>query len=206
MVDMTINKSDKSNYIIDITNMGSYINIKYADGKEENDELMSEHNYNVYRRRMINQIKEYSNKYMNKLSWESFKIFLHRYVPIVLSLIGLYFGYNFDIHIIFKILLTIVLLVINGLNLLVNEIWTIVMSEDLDKVEAYMYYEKNIKNFMKDEINDEYLLPIEDIDKCNLTYNMVVEIGKTVEKFRTDHPDDDVELSLNYKKKEVKNG
>ena len=201
MLDMTSKIEDKSSFITDIDHINDSIVVNYADGSVSQDEPYILHNYNVYRRRMEQQVYDYAEKHLDKLGIESFKLFLHRYIPIVGSLIGLYYLYNIDISVIMKILITILVLLGNGLNYIINEIWTIVLSYDFDQTEAYLEYVHNIDKYVIRKIDeDSYILPIEDIGKHNLSLNQVKEIGETISSYRQKFGEDIEEIKLTYHK------
>ena len=81
--------------------------LTFADGHEEVMGPYSLHNMNFYRYRVQRQFYEFYDKYMNEMALESFKVCVKKFGSVALSLAGLFFMYNFDIHIIIKILLTL---------------------------------------------------------------------------------------------------
>ena len=47
---------------------------------------------------------------------------------------------------------------------------------------------------------DEFILPIEDIDNHDMSLNQVIGIKETIDEYKKNYGDDIMELSLSYKK------
>ena len=200
MIDMSSKKDNKSDYIIYLDRILDTTSVMYADGTTKSEDY-SKHNYNVYRHKLMNQVDMYSEKYISKLSKESFLLFLHKWSPIVASVIGMYFAYNCDISNVSKIVIGCILLAINGVNLLANELWCGILADKLDKVYAYQFYNKNSNTFInKDNMDFNFILPIEDIDNHDLTLNQLIEIKNTIENYKKEYEEDLEGISLSYKK------
>lgn len=200
MIDMSRKEDNKSDYIVYLDRILDNTSIMYADGEHSNEDY-SAHNYNVYRYKLLEQIEKYSEDYIDKLSKESFLLFLHKWTPIVGSIIGMFFAYNLDLSKVSKIILACVLLAFNDVNLLINEFWCGILADRLDKVESYQYYLKHKNTFIdKSGREDEFILPIEDIDNRDMSLNQVIGIKETIDEYKKNYGDDIMELSLSYKK------
>ena len=106
MLDMVMDEKNKKYFITDIEVRDGKIIITRAD-ESVTEEPYSGHNLGVYRMQMVRNAKEHINPYMDDLGKDSFLTFVKRYAAIIGGIVGLYFLYNFDIHIAMKLIITI---------------------------------------------------------------------------------------------------
>ena len=185
MVNMTLYDSEEEYYIIDIKNEDNRIMIYYADGHVEDMGPYSLHNFNFYRLRTERQFKEYYDKYMDEIGLESFKVCCKKYGSVILSLIGLFFLYNIDIHIIIKLLITIGVVCVEVFYYFLKHYDLLVIGQELDRIEALELYINNSGDFMiynEDEREDDYTLGIEDVWQNDLKKEEVSAIIKDAQE------------------------
>lgn len=185
MVNMTLYDEEESSYIIDIRKKDNEIVLTFADGHEEVMGPYSLHNMNFYRYRAQRQFYEFYDKYMNEMALESFKVCVKKFGSVALSLAGLFFMYNFDIHIIIKILLTLGVAALEVFYYFVKHYDLLVISQELNRVEALETYFNNSREFMvhnEDENEDDYVLGVEDVWQNDLRKEEVLSILEDVKK------------------------
>ena len=183
MLNMTMKESDKKYFITDIEVKDGKLIVTKADGTST-EEPFTAHNLGVYRMKMVQEAKEKIEPFMDNLAKDSFFVFVKRYAAIIGGIVGLYFLYNFDIHIAMKIILTILLVLGEVAYYLYNELYLMVLSSDLDEVTAVEYYLKNFNvfNFFDNEnYTDGFVVPPEDIGKYHLTKNMLEQLAVVIE-------------------------
>ena len=183
MLDMVMDEKNKKYFITDIEVRDGKIIITRAD-ESVTEEPYSGHNLGFYRMQMVRNAKENINPYMDDLGKDSFLTFVKRYAAIIGGIVGLYFLYNFDIHIAMKIIITILLVLGEVAYYLYNELYLMVLSSDLDEVTAVEYYLKNFNvfNFFDNEnYTDGFVVPPEDIGKYHLTKNMLEQLAVVIE-------------------------
>lgn len=195
MIDLS-NGKDES-FIVDFDIADDLIYILFADGREEAC-CYSEHNVNLYRYRMIEQVKKYSDSYLNYIAKESFMTYCKRVILIAFSIVSIYFAYNIDNELFMKIMSTLIVLIMNFGYYLFSEIKLDILSDEYIELESLIYYVKNLNCFNND---DKFLLPIEDVYKYNLTINDLDNIKKEIEDMKNNYGDDVIELSLSYTNK-----
>lgn len=185
MVNMTLYDDEEPTYIIDIRKKDNKIVLTYADGHEENMGLYSLHNMNFYRYRVQKQFYECYDKYMDEIALESFKVCVKKFGGVILSLVGLFFMYNFDIHIIIKILLTLGVVAIDVFYYFLKHYDLLVIGQELNRVEALETYFQNSREFMihnEDEKEDDFVLGVEDVWQNDLRKEDVLSILEDVKK------------------------
>ena len=106
MIPLSSNNQKEEYYIMDIKIEDEKLFIYYADGREECIPF-SKHNLGVFRNRMVIQAKENIDSCLNKIAKESFGVYFKRFMTVIGLLVGLYFLYNLDIHVIMKIILAL---------------------------------------------------------------------------------------------------
>lgn len=201
MIDMAMDEKEKGYFITDIEYNDEILKVTRADGSVS-EEPFSYHNLGFYRNQMVNHIKDNINPFMDDLSKDSFFTFVKRYAAIIGGIVGLYFLYNFDIHIIMKIIITILVLLAEVGYYLYNELYlTLVGSEVIESL-AYEYYLKNIDKFRyydREHFTDGFIVPPEDVSKYQLTQDMLTQIIKGIDDFK-DKGFEPEEMTLSYKR------
>lgn len=204
MLDMTMEDKDKKYFITDIEHIDDILRVTRADGTVE-EEIFSNHNLGVYRHRMIESAKDSINPFMDELSKDSFFTFVKRYAAIIGGIVSLFFLYNVDIHVIMKIILTI-LIVLGELGYyLYNQLYLMIIGDQVIECLATEYYLKNLNKFNyfdREHFTDGYIVPPEDISKYKLTQDSLEQIVQTIEDFKKQGFESD-EISLSYKRQSV---
>ncbi len=201
MIDMVMDDDNKKYFITDIEVRDGKIIITRAD-ESVTEEPYSGHNLGFYRMQMIKGAKENIEPYMDDLSKDSFFAFVKRYAAIIGGIVGLYFLYNFDIHIVIKIIITILLLLGEVGYYLYNELYLSIVGNEVLECLATEYYIKNLSTFSyydKENYTDGFIVPPEDIGKYQLTEDMLKQLGAGIEeaKEKGSEPQD---MKLTYKK------
>ena len=201
MLDMVLDDNNKKYFITNIEVRDGKIIITRAD-ETVSEEPYSGHNLGFYRTQMINYAKDNLNPYLDDLSKDSFFTYVKRYAAIIGGIVGLYFLYNFDIHIVIKILITILLTLGELAYYLYNELYLNVLGAEVIECLATEYYIKNLSTFTyydKDNYTDGYIIPPEDIGKHELTKDMLEQLGAGIEEAKKNgsEPQD---MKLTYKK------
>ena len=185
MVNMTLYDDEEPTYIINIRNVDNNIVLTYADGHEEIMGPYTLHNMNFYRYRVQRQFYEFYDKYMDEMAAESFKVCVKKFGGVILSLVGLFFMYNFDIHIIIKILLTLGVLAAEVFCYFLKHYDLLVIGQELNRVEALETYFKNSREFMvynETENEDDFVLGVEDVWQNDLGKEDVLSILADIKK------------------------
>ena len=200
MLPMTSDENKKKTYITNVQKEGENLITTYAD-KSTDTIPYSEHNLNVARMRMIDQARENIPFYHTFVAKEVASKLFKRYSAIILSLIGLFFLYNFDIHIIIKIILTILALLGNTLYYLYSKFIFIILGYGLEEVEATEFYINNLNDFLEYTESGEirFLIPIEDIANNKLTKEMLEKLLESIQKYKSEGITPS-EMRLTYKK------
>jgi len=204
MLDMVLDDKNKKYFITDIEVRDDKIIITKAD-ESVSEEPYSGHNLGFYRTQMINYAKDNIEPYMDDLGKDSFFTYVKRYAAIIGGIVGLYFLYNFDIHIVIKILITILLTLGELAYYLYNELYLNILGAEVIECLATEYYIKNLSTFTyydKDNYTDGYIVPPEDIGKHELTKDMLEQLGTGIEEAKKNgsEPQD---MKLTYKKVDV---
>lgn len=179
MVNMTVYDEQESSYIIDLRRDGKNIIVTYADGHEEVMDNYSLHNMNFYRYKIQRQFFEYYDEYMDQMALESFKVCCKKFGSIGVGLLSLFLLYNFDIHIIIKIIISLGIIALNIFYYFVKHYDLLVISQELGRVEALETYFNNSRDFMihnHDAKEDDFVLGVEDVWKNDLSKDEVMEI------------------------------
>lgn len=179
MVNMTLYDDEEPTYIVDLKRKDNNIVITYADGHEEVMEHGNLHNLNFFRYRAQRQFYEYYDKYMNEMALESFKVCVKKFGSVILSMVGLFFMYNIDIHIVIKILLTLGVVALEVFYYFVKHYDLLVIGQELNRVEALETYFKHSRDFMvhnEEENEDDYALAVEDVWQNDLKKEDVLAI------------------------------
>lgn len=202
MMNMVEDEQAKKYFITDVEQVDDSLVVKRADDSV-NEESFSEHNLQFYRLQMIEQAKEYLPKFLDRLSYDSFMVTVKKYAAIVLGVVGLFFLYNVPVHLVMKIILSILLLLGEVGYYLYNEIildlmWNFVR-EGL-ATETYLQNLDTFQYFDKEAYLDKFILPPEDIGRYGLTREMIEEMVKTIQGFKEDGVESQ-DISLTYQKK-----
>lgn len=201
MLDMVMDDKNKQYFITDIEVRDGKLIITRAD-ESVSEEPYSAHNLGFYRTQMIRNAKDNIGPYMDDLGKDSFFTFVKRYAAIIGGIVGLYFLYNFDIHIAMKIILTILVLLGEVGYYLYNELYLSVVGNEVLECLATEYYINNLGTFSyydRENYTDGYIIPPEDIGKYQLTKDMLEQLAKGIEEAKAmgSEPQD---MKLSYKK------
>ncbi len=206
MLDMTMDDKDKQCFITDIEYDDEVLRVTRADGSVS-EEKFSEHNLGFYRLQMIKYANENIGQYMDDLGKDSFFAFVKRYGAIIGGFVGLYFLYNVDIHLVIKIIITILILLgelayyfFNCLYLSVvnvEALETLATEYYLEKLDQFRYYDSEIGT-------DGFIVPPEDIGKYELTRDMLEQIYNNINEFKQEGYEPK-NMSLTYKRRETEN-
>lgn len=184
MLDMTLNDNDRQSFITNIINENGELKIKYANGNIDSI-YNSKHNLEVCRYRLEKQVKKYADKYLDRTNIQAIMVYIKRYSFLISSLLGLYYTYNIDIHIILKILITLFIIGANLFSFLVKEIHVKIIQDCINEVFASQYFLDNKEKYSYDtEEGKKYALNIEDIAKFNLDEEQLKKILSTVEELK----------------------
>lgn len=201
MIDMAMEEKDKSFFITDIEFNDEILKVTRADGSVS-EETFSYHNLGFYRNQMVNHIKDNIDSFMNELSKDSFFTFVKRYAAIIGGVVGLYFLYNVDIHLIMKIIITVLVLLGELGYYLYNELYLTIVGSEVIEGLAYEYYIKNIDKFRyfdKEHYTDGFIVPPEDVSRYRLTQDMLTQILQGIEEFKEKGFEPE-EMTLSYKR------
>lgn len=202
MIDMVMDEKNRASFITDIEFDDKVLKITRADGSVST-ETFSYHNLGFYRTKMVENAELNINPFMDDLSKDSFFTFVKRYAAIIGGIVGLYFLYNVDIHLIIKIILTILVVLGEAAYYLFNQLYLMVLSDLVSESLATEFYLKNINKFTyfdRDNYTDGYIVPPEDIGKYRLTQGTLEQILKEIECFKEQGLEPDG-MSLTYKRK-----
>lgn len=202
MIDMVMDEKNREYFITDIEFDDKVLKVTRADGSVST-EPFSYHNLGFYRTKMIENAKLNINPFMDDLSKDSFFTFVKRYAAIIGGIVGLYFLYNVDIHLIIKIILTILVVLGEAAYYLINQLYLILLSEQVSESLATEFYLKNISKFTyydRDNYTDGYIVPPEDIGKYRLTQDTLEQILHGIHKFKEQGFEPE-EMILSYKRK-----
>ena len=202
MIDMVMDEKNKEYFITNIEYDDKVLKVTRADGTVTT-EPFSYHNLGFYRTKMIENAKLNINPFMDDLSKDSFFTFVKRYAAIIGGIVGLYFLYNVDIHLIIKIILTILVVLGEAAYYLINQLYLILLSEQVSESLATEFYLKNISKFTyydRDNYTDGYIVPPEDIGKYRLTQDTLEQILQGIEEFKEQGFEPE-EMILSYKRK-----
>ena len=202
MVDMTRNKEEQESFITNINKDNDSLVVSYASGNETT-ERFSLHNMNYYRGKMEEQANMYVGKYLDKLSIKSFSIYVARVSSIILGLFSLFLSYNIDIHIIMKILLTILVALLEFGYYIYSDIKLDILYTQALEGMATEYYLNNIDDFKyKNPHTYEfgYIVPIEEISKMGLTEDWLKAASEKIKELISSGIEkEDISLSLSKK-------
>lgn len=202
MIDMVMDEKNREYFITDIEFDDKVLKVTRADGSVST-EPFSYHNLGFYRTKMIENAKLNINPFMDDLSKDSFFTFVKRYAAIIGGIVGLYFLYNVDIHLIMKIIITILVVLGEAAYYLINQLYLILLSEQVSESLATEFYLKNISKFTyydRDNYTDGYIVPPEDIGKYRLTQDTLEQILQGIEEFKEQGFEPE-EMILSYKRK-----
>lgn len=198
-------KEEEQYFITDLECKDDKIVVTHANGSKEETKLTA-HNLSFYRNRMIEQAEKSLPEFSRVLSKESFKVCAKKFGAIIGGLVGLFLLYNLDIHIIMKIIITILVLLGEAFYYLFSEILLGVMSPDCVETLATEYYLANLNDFRyydQEQGVDGYILPPEDIGKYKLDDNLLKQMSEVIKDFKS-QGFEDKEISLTYKKHQPK--
>lgn len=206
MLDMTMDDKDKEYFITDIEYDDKVLKVTRADGSVS-EEKFSEHNLGFYRLQMIKYAKENIEGYLDDIGKDSLLVFVKRYGAIIGGIVGLYFLYNVDIHLIIKIIITILILLGEMAYYVLNSLYLSVVNMEALEVLATKYYLKNLDYFRyydNENGTDGFIVPPEDIGKYGLTRDMLEQIYNNINEFKKEGYEPK-NMSLTYKRRETEN-
>lgn len=206
MLDMTMDDKDKEYFITDIEYDDKVLKVTRADGSVS-EEKFSEHNLGFYRLQMIKYAKENIEGYLDDIGKDSLLVFVKRYGAIIGGLVGLYFLYNVDIHLIIKIIIIILILLGEMAYYVLNSLYLSVVNMEALEVLATEYYLKNLDHFRyydNENGTDGFIVPPEDIGKYGLTRDMLEQIYNNINEFKKEGYEPK-NMSLTYKRRETEN-
>lgn len=204
MLDMVMDEKNKKYFITDIEVRDGKIIITRADDSVT-EEPYSGHNLGFYRMQMVRNAKENINPYMDDLGKDSFLTFVKRYAAIIGGVVGLYFLYNFDIHIAMKIIITILAVLGEVGYYLYNELYLSIVGNEVLECLATEYYLNNLSTFTyydKENYTDGFIVPPEDIGKYQLTKDMLEQLAQGIKEAR-DNGAEPEHMKLTYKKQDT---
>mgnify|MGYP003300981228 CR=1 FL=1 len=204
MIDMTLKEEDKKDFIVDITVNEDGIKVTYANGFTEICKVASKHNLEFYRGKMEEQALKHVDKFVINCGIKGLLFLKTEMVPIILSVIGLFLSYNFDISILSKILITLLVLVINLFVLVFYEYNIFKYIKLTEEADAVRYYLDNKDNFLTTDENNEksYCLNIEEIGQLHMNEKMVKDIEKSISEFK-DTLGEDAVITLTKVRKDM---
>lgn len=201
MLDMVMDDKNKQYFITDIEVKDGKMIITRADGSVS-EEPYSGHNLGFYRMQMVRNAKDNIGPYMDDLGKDSFLTFVKRYAAIIGGIVGLYFLYNFDIHIAMKIILTILLVLGEVGYYLYNELYLHIVGSEVLECLATEYYLNNLSTFTyydRENYTDGFIIPPEDIGKYQLTKDMLEQLATGIKEARENGSEPE-HMKLTYKK------
>lgn len=200
MIDMTLDENDKRCYIIDFQVNDEELYVTRANG-EIYVLSYTEHNLNSLRFAMIRQVREYSQKYIDVKEKESLDLLISEVRTFICGIIALFFLYSIDIHIIIKIILTIIVVLFELFYGLVKFYDICMLGEEFVECEALETYIENIDTFSYTNSSYDivYRLPIEDISKCGFSKEDLENFVREIQCFKLQGVEDE-DISLDYKK------
>lgn len=207
MIDMVMDEKDKQHFITDIDSNEKETVITYADGSTFT-ESFSLHNLGVWRTQMTDEASKYIGPYMDNVSKDSFFAFVKKYAAIILGVVGIFLLYNVDIHLVIKILLTILIVLVELMYQFYNFLYLTVLNSDVVELLATEYYLNNIEQFRyydNENGTDGYIVPPEDIGKYGLSREMLEQIYASISKCKKDGFEPKG-ISLTYKRRKPENG
>lgn len=198
---MLLDDKDDKNFITDIEYDDKEIRITTADEKVTIIPF-SEHNLGFYRLRMIENAKTYLGPCMDDIGRHSFFTYVKRVGAIIAGVMGMFLLYNVDIHIIMKIVLTILIALAEVGYYFYNELYLTVIGDEAAECLATEFYIKNLDKFKyydNEHFTDGYIVPPEDIGKHHLSQAMLEQILEGIEQFRADGVEP-AEMRMTYKR------
>lgn len=188
MILMTDDREKLKSYITDIKRVDEQLITVYAD-KSISTVYYSEHNLNVVRYRMIEQVRDNVMNFYDYVAKKYISICIKNIVSVISSVVGLFFLYNIDINIIMKIIISILTALGVTTYIILNKKMIDTLNDELNEAEASEFYVNHLdelKECNKDSGNDEFVLPIEDISKYNVPKELLEELLEKVQEFKED--------------------
>ena len=121
MMNLNFNPEDNDSYIIDLAHDDEKIYVLYATGRET-EEPYIEHNMEVYRYRMENQVKKYINNYRDYLSRDFRSYGLRKILMILIDINAIYMLYNINPKTWAKVLTIVLMVLFNIYHFLLTSI------------------------------------------------------------------------------------
>lgn len=204
MINM-VDGDEKKYFITDIFFDGNSneIVVKYGDGNETREPFVF-HNLQFYRHKMIEQSFKHLPHFLDELSKYSFLVVVRKYIVIIGGILSMVLLYNLDIHIIMKIILSVLIVLGEVGYYLYNEVILTLMGSVVSEGLATETYLKYIDNFryLNDDKEYEFFLPPEAIARYGLTSDMVEDLNRVLESLKNDGYVNK-EITLSYKREEI---
>lgn len=185
---LSLEKDDMSTYISDLVQIDDTIHVMYADGRETVEPYI-EHNMEVYRYRMEEQVKKYINTYHEYLNHDFRSYALRKIMMILIDINAFYMLYNIPSKNWFKVVSTILLILFNIYHFLmtsINMLADVGVSVQAQALEYFVNHKSEL-TYISSETHEETLpIHIEEISrfKVDITHleAMVQHIKNEYEK------------------------
>ncbi len=187
MLDMCEYESEQPSFITDLKLEDDKIIVTYADG-HTTEEPYTLHNFNLYRDRLVDQATNFTERTINSCGVDWIKEQAKRVAGLILGITGLYFLYNLDIHIIMKILITVLVIAGEAVLFFYTHLYLNALEDDSLEAFAYQEYLKHLDNFRyynKETGTNEYLVPIEEVSERQMTQKFVKKLSLTIDEMKS---------------------
>lgn len=202
MLDMTIYDDEQSSYIIDVKiNDKGLIELTFADGKTR-EEPYSEHNYSMYRDRMVEQAKKYADGAIVDLGYGWIKTQLLRWGALIGGIVGMFLLYNVDVHVIMRIVITLLAVIGEAAVFLATQFYLALLENESIEAFAYQEYIKHLEDFRyydEEKGVHHYIFPIEDIATHQLDVSFVQDTSAKIKEMES-MGSKKKDIRINYKK------
>lgn len=177
---------DKKEFIRDIRIENDEIVLLMGDGSIKKEKF-TVHNLQFYRLKMIQQAEDYLPNFLNRLSDESLKITIKKYLFIIGGIASMYLLYNIDIHIIMKIILSIIIILGEIGHFIYSECLLDILGNGVIEAFAtkkYLECKNNFSYFDTKDGEEKFILPPEFIERFGLTEDDIIKADSQIEEFR----------------------
>ena len=163
LLNMTMEDEEEKDYIVNLEQQDGNIVITYADGHKIVDGAYSVHNMNCWRRRIINQVEKYYDKYQEQGGKELFDLLKNELKALSVPVIGgiiihlvskLFLQYNIDIHIAIKIVLEALLVLYAAKETFLNYLDTRLILRLLTESNRFKKYTDARSNLQKSPLEE----------------------------------------------------
>ena len=162
---------DDNKSVLNIIRYEDYIEIVRADGTKEIIKGDLEHNLIVYRHQMEEYAKKNIPLVLKGIALATLKLYTKRIILLFTTVTGLFLLYNIDIHIIMKIILSLLVLLFDKDMILKYRKIENELYYNLAEVDATQYYLDHKESFLDTDSDEKlYIINIEDIANQKLTF------------------------------------